>query len=421
MDSQSLRSVAEAMADGVIGRQEGDGRPAVGFSGSVWTRNFVLLCFANLSLLLGVQLLLPTLPLYLLKIGGTQRDVGFVMGAYTIGAMSMRAVAGWLSDRYGRKKVMISGLAMMAAVSVLYWKADHVSYVTIVRAFHGIAFGLASTAVGAIVADSLPVARMAEGIGYFGLTAPLSMGVAPIIGLWLVNRFSYTTLFVAVGAMTLLTLLLSLPVRSARVHVSPPNSSMAETLANLVEKAALLPSVVIFFLSLISSAVMYFIAIYAASLGIGNVGLFFAASSLFMVVSRPVSGQWADRGGSAAVILIGFVCLSAGMIAIDLSHSIVGFLLAGALVGSGSGFSMPTLQALAVRRVPVDRRGAATGTYYAAFDMGFGVGAITWGLVAEALGYRTMYLTTLIPLALAGAIYYRFEVRMASQRQMRDP
>jgi len=409
------------MKERVIGSRKAKGGATVGLPDSIWTRNFVLLCVANLSLLLGVQLLLPTLPLYLLKIGGTQRDVGFVMGAYTIGAMFMRAGAGWLSDRYGRKRVMISGLAMMAAVSVLYWKADHVSYVTVVRVFHGIAFGLASTAVGAIVADSLPVARMAEGIGYFGLTAPLSMGVAPIIGLWLVNRFSYTVLFIAVGAMTLLTLLLSLPVRSARVRLSVPNSSVAETLASLVEKAALLPSVVIFFLSLINSAVMYFIAIYAASLSIGNVGLFFATSSLFMVISRPISGQWADRGGSAAVILIGFICLCAGMIAIGLSHSIVGFLLAGALVGSGSGFSMPTLQALAVRYVPADRRGAATGTYYAAFDMGFGAGAIVWGFVAEALGYRTMYLTTLIPLALAGAIYYRFEARIASQRQTRDP
>jgi MFS family permease len=315
----------------MVDRQTNNSGPTTGRLDSIWTRNFVLLCFANLSLLLGVQLLLPTLPLYLLKIGGTQRDVGFVMGAYTIGAMFMRAVSGWLSDRYGRKNVMISGLAMMAAVSVLYWGADDVSYVTVVRAFHGIAFGLASTAVGAIVADSLPVARMAEGIGYFGLTAPLSMGVAPIIGLWLVNRFSYPALFIAVGAMTMLTLLLSLPVRSARVHLSVSGSSIAETLSNLVEKAALLPSIIIFFLSLINSAVMYFIATFAANLDIGNVGLFFAASSLFMVISRPISGQWADRGGSTAVIFIGFVCLSAGMIAIGLSRTIVGFLLAGAL------------------------------------------------------------------------------------------
>jgi MFS family permease len=159
------------------------------------------------------------------------------------------------------------------------------------------------------------------------------------------------------------------------------------------------------------------ITLYAANLGIGNVSLFFAANSLFMAISRPLSGRWADRGGSTAVILIGLLSLFAGMIAISLSHGIVGLLLAGALVGFCSGFSMPTLQALAVRDVPADRRGAATGTYFVAFDMGFGVGAVVWGLVVQASGYRGMYLTTLVPLTLAGAIYFWLEGRMPSRRK----
>ena len=102
---------------------------------SIWTGNFALLCLASLSLLVCAQVLLPTLPLYVLKIGGTQRDVGFVMGAYTIGATIMRTLAGWLSDRYGRKRVMISGLVMMAAVTVVYRAADNVLFVGTIRVF----------------------------------------------------------------------------------------------------------------------------------------------------------------------------------------------------------------------------------------------------------------------------------------------
>jgi MFS family permease len=66
---------------------------------SIWTANFVLSCAASLMMLMSAQLLLPTLPLYLLKLGGKQSDVGFVMAAYTIAALVMRAVAGLLSDR----------------------------------------------------------------------------------------------------------------------------------------------------------------------------------------------------------------------------------------------------------------------------------------------------------------------------------
>jgi MFS family permease len=392
---------------------QAEGRPMKEHSAPMWTKNFFLLCVANLAMYLSLLLLLPTVPLYVLTLGGTQRDVGYVMGAYTLGAMCMRAITGGLLDRYGRKKMMISGLMIMVAVTVLYRLAHDVSSLTVIRALHGLTFGLVSTALGTAVADSVPTTRMAEGIGYFGLTTSLSMALAPLIGLWLVGRFSYPVLFTVVSVMAILTLCCTVPVRSADVPVSAPAGSIAGTLASLLEKTALLPSVAAFFLSAVYGAVVYFIALYAADLGIGNIGLFFAASSLSMIISRPVSGRWADRRGAGMVILIGLLVLLGGITAIGLSHTITGFLFAGTFTGLGFGICLPTLQALAVRDVPVNRRGAATGTYYAAFDMGVGLGAILWGFVAEATGYRVMYFTALVPVALAGATYYTFRARMA--------
>jgi len=277
---------------------------------------------------------------------------------------------------------------------------------------HGLFYGLAGTSMGAIVADNLPAPRMAEGLGYFGLMATLSMGLAPMIGIWLVNGFSYPALFHVVSAMAIATLLAALPVRGARVEAAARNRCSGGTLSNLIEKKALLPSAVMFLLSLINGSMVYYIALYAVDLHIRNIGPFFAVSALFTIISRPVSGRWADRGHAVAVILVGFLALSVGIIAVGLSHTMAGFLPAGALVGLGFGFSMPTLQALAVRHVPAGRRGAATGTYYASFDMGIGVGAIVWGFAASAWGYQTMYLATLVPLVLALAVYCAFKARM---------
>lgn len=69
---------------------------------------------------------------------------------------------------------------------------------------------------------------------------------------------------------------------------------------------------------------------------------------------------------------------------------------------------MPVLQAQAVMRTPIHRRGAATGTFFALFDMGIGLGTILWGYIAAASSYQTMYFLTLIPVALAMGLYYRF-------------
>jgi MFS family permease len=388
---------------------------------SIWNRNFLLLCVANLSLFMSLLLLLPTLPLYLVKIGGTQRNVGYVMGMYTLGATSMRAFSGWLLDRYGRKRIMVLGLVMMFAVAVFYRMAHDVSSVTVIRTLHGVTFGLVSTAMAAAAADSLPTARLGEGIGYYGLASTLSLALAPMIGLWLVDAIDYTGLFTVVSVMTVVTLACTVPVKNTRAAVRTPDESLRRILANLLEKAALLPSAITFFLSFVNGAVMYFIAIYASELGVRHIGLFFAVSSFLMVVSRPISGRWTDRGGTRTVVLIGLLCLVTGTATVAFSRTITGFLVAGLFNGLGFGFCGTTLQAIAVRRAPPHRWGAATGTFYAAFDMGYGLGGIVWGFVAEATGYRIMYFITLIPLLLAGTLYYRFRTQIALPEHSQVP
>ncbi|NLI11500.1 MFS transporter [Pelotomaculum propionicicum] len=374
---------------------------------SIWTRNFTLLCLANLTLFISLQMLLPTLPLYLLEIGGSQRDVGYVMGVYTTGAMAMRPFAGWLVDRYGRRKIVVLGLVMLLAVAAFYRLAAGVSLIIFLRCLHGMAFGIVGTAMGTMVVDSLPTSRLGEGMGYFGLTSSLSMALAPLLGFWLVGKSGYPVLFLAVFLLSLLTFCCSLPVRDTNVPVIAPGGSAAGIWASLLEKTALPASWVMFFLAAVYGSVLSFISLYATERGIANIGLFFTAIALTMLVSRPVSGRWTDRGGSNMILLIGHLTILIAMISLSLSRTSTGFLLAGAVLGLGFGACIPTLQALSVRHTPEHRRGAATGTFFIAFDLGIGLGTILWGYVAEATGYQVMYLTTLLPLALAGAIYYR--------------
>jgi MFS family permease len=397
------------MIDGLEKNQPGEGRQTMAIPVSIWTRNFTLLCLANLVLFMSTQMLFPSLPVYLLKIGGNQSDIGYVMGAYTISSMVIRPFAGWFVDSYGRKKIMILGMVMMLAVSLLYKLAGDVLIMTLIRSLHGMGFGLVSTAIGTIVADSLPTARLSEGMGYFGLTSYLSMALAPLIGFWLVGMYGYPMLFLGVSLLTGLAFGSTLFDRSPKAPIKASAGSSATGIwANLLEKTALSASMVMFFLAVVYGSVLSFISLYAVERGIANIGLFFTALALAMLVSRPISGRWADSGGTNRVLVIGHLALFVGMVTTGLSHNIMGFLLAGAFIGLGFGFCLPTLQAIAVRHAPAHRRGAATGTFFAAFDSGIGLGTIIWGYVVAATSYQFMYFTTLLPVVLAGAIYYRF-------------
>jgi predicted MFS family arabinose efflux permease len=58
-----------------------------------------------------------------------------------------------------------------------------------------------------------------------------------------------------------------------------------------------------------------------------------------------------------------------------------------------------------VQNVQPRRRGAANATFFVGFDLGIGIGAIVWGLVAQAFGYQAVYLWCLLPIALGGVVY----------------
>ena len=387
---------------------------AVGQSTSIWTKNFLLLCLANISAFVSMQMLIPTLPLYLLHIGGRQSDVGYVMGSYTIGAMLMRISAGWLVDRYARKNVLIAGIVLMLATTLLYQLATDIPHLTAIRLLHGVTFGLVSTAMATMVVDGLPPARMSEGIGCFGLTANLSMSVAPMLGLWLLGAYDYHVVFFSMSAFVAVSVVFCLSVMNTSARTAGyTRSSAAAALPSLLEKTAVLPSVMAFFLSAVFSAVLFFIALYAAKLGIANAGLFFLAMALSMLMSRPISGHWSDVGGTNMVMTIGHLALLLGIVLIVFSRGMALYLAAGVFMGIGFGFSFPILQTLAVRYAPAHRRGAATGTFFLACDIGIGLGAILWGYVAEVAGYHVMYGATLAPLALAAGIYVLFRSRMA--------
>jgi MFS family permease len=77
----------------------------------LFTRNFVLVCVASLGHQTSFQLLLATMPLYVLQMGGRETEVGMLMGIVAAAALAVRPASGWAVETLGRKKTMLVGPA----------------------------------------------------------------------------------------------------------------------------------------------------------------------------------------------------------------------------------------------------------------------------------------------------------------------
>lgn len=78
----------------------------------IWTKDFILILFANFFIFLGFQMTLPTIPLFVEKLGGNDQLIGYVVGIFTFSALLLRPFAGNLLETRGRGLVYMFGLAI---------------------------------------------------------------------------------------------------------------------------------------------------------------------------------------------------------------------------------------------------------------------------------------------------------------------
>jgi len=366
----------------------------------LWTRDFGLICLFTLTIFTSFQMLMPTIPVYVDRMGATPLVVGLINGIFTSAALAVRPWTGLGLDRNGRRGLWLVGMAIFVLAVFGYVWAVTVPLLMALRVIHGGGWGMVTTASQAAVADIVPPARRGEGMGYFGLGANLGMAVGPATGFFIANHYGFTTLFLACGLLSVIALLLAGAVRLPRV--APAGGGLRPA---LFERSALGPSLVLFFVTFTYGGVITFIALHAAGHGITNAGWYFTAFALTVVAVRPLCGMVYDRRGHRVVMIPGLLSTALGAVVLALATDLTGFLAAAVLGGFGLGATHPTLQALAFARCPPNRRGAASASFATAFDLGVGSGAVLLGVFSQFLAYSGMYLVA-AGAALAGLLAY---------------
>lgn len=375
----------------------------------LWTVPFIKLTVAMLFLFTGFYLLLPTLPMYIKELGGNESQIGLTVGAFTITAVIFRPIVGAMLDRYGRRLFMIGGLLFFTICVYLYDWASGIAVLFLLRILHGASWAFATTATGTAVTDMIPVSRRGEGMGWYGLAMTLAMAVGPLAGLWVIGQHSFHVLFWLATALSAVALILSLST-----HVPFQPKEMKGKLA-LFEKSVLSVTVAIFFLAISYGGITTFLPLMAEDLG-ANSGMFFLVYALTLTLIRPVAGKLSDRYGESVVIVPALVTTVGALLVLSMAQGMGGLIVSAVLYGIGFGSAQPALQAATLRLAPEDRRGVANASFFTAFDLGIGLGAILLGAVSELAGYRELFVVSAVSVVGSTVIFVVFVRRLLRKR-----
>src|SRR5690625_3810469 len=381
----------------------------------IWTRDFILMCLGNFFIFLGFQMTLPTLPLFVKELGGSDQMIGIIVGVFTFSALLFRPYAGHALESKGRRFVYMFGLSIFVISVGSLAFVSSIMFLFMVRILKGIGWGFSTTATGTIATDLIPPKRRGEGMGYFGLSGNLALAFGPALGLTLVGVISFKSLFLICGGLGFVAFLLSTVIRYKKVEESAHQTVTVKF--DIFEKTAVQPSVLLFFITVTFGGIASFLPLYAAQKGIASIELYFLVYAIFLMVARTFAGKIYDKKGHLYVFLPGTVLIFVAMLLLSWLPSTLVMLIAAALYGLGFGSVQPALQAWAVDKSPDNRKGMANATFFSFFDLGVGLGAMVFGQLASLYGYHTIYLTSAGSVMLSMIVYIVLLIRARNMKQ----
>ncbi len=376
----------------------------------LFTKDFLIISFVHFFVFLNYFLLMIIISEFAMnKFGSSPGEAGLAAGMFIFGAVIARLFTGRWIGHIGQKKILYLGLIVGLATTGLYFSANSVLLLLVIRFFHGTSFGIASTAATTIVAKIVPPKRCGVGIGYFSLSVTAASAIGPFLGLFISQHGSYSMIFTVstIVAAFNLVMILFLSANDMKLTEEQLAGMKGFKFNNFFESKVIPISFVCMVLFFCYSSVISFLSVYTKETGLVEAASFFYI--LFAAVvffSRPFVGRLFDSKGENLIMYCAILIFMIGMVLFSQARHGYMILLAGALIGLGFGAIQSCGPSIAVKSTETHRMGLATSTFFMMADTGMSIGPLVFGLIIPNTGYRGMYICAAIVVAVSLLLYY---------------
>lgn len=386
---------------------------------------------------LALTIILPLLPFYAERLGATPTVAGLLVSTFAACQLLSGPVLGQLSDRYGRKSMLVLSQIGTLIGFLLIARAESLAMVFAGRILDGLTAGNLSLAQ-AYIADVTAPENRARAFGVIGIAFGIGFLIGPAISGYLAH-YNYAWPLYAAAALSATSIVATMTLLSnnptpdpstlgADVKVSVPPPPGGQRLGilewgkyrELFGRATLKSLFARFFLfsmsfGMFTSGFGLFAErrfVNAAGHGWGprEVGFVFAYGGfLGIFLQGGIIGRLVKRYGEAPLVTAGLTCLGLGFVALGLSRAVPLLMVSATLSAFGNSALRPALTSLVTRRVARHEQGLALGFVQSLTSLasimapalgGFLIGhgwLSTWGFVAAAAAFVGLLVTDPAP------------------------
>jgi MFS family permease len=344
----------------------------------------------------------PIVPLYASSLGASWTEIGLLGTSWGVTLMLLGIVSGRMSDRYGRKPLLVASGVLSVVAAFLYLVSSTVLQVILIRILEATAWALFWPTVEALATEIVEPGEAGRAIGIATASYGVAFATSSLVGGYITGAFSYFGTFTAYLALSLIsTLAAILLLRGSGPRGSPP---AAEALDRL--DSASLSSPIILLVYFLGGAytfgfgvIITLFSVFAKTLGVAVflIGVLFGCFWLGRIIGSFGGGRLSDNLGRGPIMIMAMAGSAFGFALVAFASGIE-LLFGGIIVlGLSIGATFPVAVALISDNIRQSVRGFAMGMFETTCAAGFMLAATLGGVLSDLYSPRAPYL-------LAGAI-----------------
>lgn len=346
--------------------------------------------------MLGLFMLMPILAVYGQELEGVSPLwIGLAIGAYGLTQALFQIPMGWLSDRFGRRPIIIFGLVIFAIGSVIAGVAQSIEMVTLGRAIQGM--GAIASAVLALASDVTREEQRPKVMAVIGMCIGMSFAVALILGPMIANTFGLSGVFYVTAVMALagIVIVLTLVPVSYTQSNSGEVTASKDNLLSMVVNPQLMRldfGVLVLHWMMTSIFVAYPVLLSETGLNINDHWqVYLPVLLLSFVFMVPMIIIAAKKGVEKPMFLAAIVMVTLASFAMMLSESLWPLVLTVFIFFIGFNFLEASLPAHVSRLAPAGQKGTAMGVYSSSQFLGAFLGGVSGGYIVGEFGFVYLF------------------------------
>lgn len=380
---------------------------------------FILLLIMDLMARTGYQMgKSPVLPLFAKALGAGPEVSGAIVAVSTTTGLITSPLIGTLSDRYGRRRLLLIGTALFAFMPFVYLFIQTPGQLLLVRLIHGFATAIYGPVVSALVADMFQQ-RRAEYMGWYGSARTASYLLGPLLGGFVLFCADFRLAWVAVGAFGLVAFLPAMALPRARQSTASAQEQSSTWVFVRQHLLQAFRNPVLLALGVVEAALYLglrankaFLPLYAISIDLNpaQIGVIFSIQVATTLLAQPIGGYLSDRMGRKPVILVSLVVVGGALPLMVMARDFLTLALLSMVLGLGEAAIMPSIVTLGTELSDEGNYGATLGMLDAMDNVGKALGPIVAGLLLGLFNYVTSF-SIIAGLLVAGAAIFFAVVR----------